>query len=716
MKALARRDFFKASALTTGGLLLGTWTQAAGADSEEDSAFSPNAFIKIPSEGKIVLISHIPDMGQGVKTSLPMLIAEELEVAWDQIMIETAPRDEKIYGRQSAGGSQSVRVNYKRLRQLGAAARQMFITAAAQEWGVPAAQCQASEGKIIHEASQKTLSYQELAAKASQLQPPKPGQVQLKNSSDFKIIGQRIGGVDNESIVTGQLRYGIDQVQPGMKYASFLRCPVFGGTFKSANLGEVKALPGVSDAFVVDGIGGANVLSPGVAVIADSTWQAMKALEALKVDWDLGPNANHSSVRYAEAAQQHIQKGPAGRPGAKSLDFGPEPLDVTYQLPLLAHNTLEPQNCTGVFKDGHFELWAPTQNAARAFQGFKQAFKVSEDKVTIHVTRVGGGFGRRINSDYMIECGAIAKHLNGTPVKLTWTREQDLQHDFYRNGSWHHFRGAVNDAGAISAWSDHFVTMGPNARKPGTAAKLNPSEFPSGFVKNFQISQSVIPTHIPFGYLRAPGSNGISFAVQSFIDELAHKAGVDPLEFRLTLLGDKAKVGRYEANRMKAALQAATEKAQWGKPLPKGSAQGVAFHFCHKGYVAVVAEVTVTPEGQLTVDKLTAGIDVGPILNPSGAEQQAHGSMLDGLSVALYQKVVIADGAVQNTNYHDHPLVRIPEVGQLETVFVDSKAEPTGMGEPVLPPTIPAVCNAIFAASGKRVRSLPISDHDLSWG
>lgn len=712
MKTIERRDFFKLTALASGGFMLGA--EAQEKKGKEDS-FSLNPFIKINSDGQVTLIAHMPDMGQGVKTSLPMLLAEELEVDWEQVAIEHVVTDERVYGRQTAGGSQSVAANYTRLRQLGAAAKHILLSAAAQQWNVPATECLAENSFIKHSASGKTLSYGELAAAASELEAPNPKKIKLKDPADFKIIGKRIGGVDNEAIVTGQLDYGIDQTPPNLKYASFLRCPVFGGSVKSANLEEIKKQPGVSDAFILSAD---ETNYPGVAIIADSTWQAMKAMNLLKVGWDQGPHAEESSTSHQQQAKALIGESP--NPQAEDGKDGT--LDVVYHYPLLAHNTLEPQNCTGVFENGKFEFWSPTQSPSRAIAAISKTFGLKPNDITVNVTRSGGGFGRRINFDFMVECAAIAKKLAGTPVKLTWTREQDLQQDYYRCAGWHHLKGSVNEEGGIASWATHFVTMGSHgSSKPGTGAGMRNSEFPLPLVKNSKFRQSVIPTNIPFGWWRAPGSNGIAFAVQSFLDELAHAADVDPLAIRLTLLnsgsGDgREKKGGYDLDRMKAALKAATNKADWGKKLPLGSAQGVAFHYSHRGYVAVVAEVTVSKDGKVSVDRLTAGVDVGPILNLSGAEGQVTGSMLDGLSSASYQKIEIKDGAVQNTNFDDYPVLRMPQAGKTEVVFVDSTAPPSGLGEPALPPAIPAVCNAIFAATGKRIRTLPISDHDLSWG
>ena len=401
---------------------------------------------------------------------------------------------------------------------------------------------------------------------------------------------------------------------------------------------------------------------------------------------------------------------------------GPRTVDAVYHYPHLAHATLEPQNCTAVFKDGKLEMWAPTQNPAGGIDGITKALKIPKESITVHITRIGGGFGRRLMGDFMVECAEIARRLDGKPVKVMWDREQDFQHDYYRSGGWHHLRGEVDEAGKISAWANHFVTFGlNNDDRPGNGADVNAGELPAGFLPNFLLERTILPSNVPLGYWRAPGSCAIAWAFQCFIDELAHAAKRDPLQFRLDLLGDDREVappggrGRpYNTLRMKRALKLAAEKADWGRKMPEGSGQGIAFHYSHAGYVAVVAEVSVDAQGALKVDRLVAGVDVGPILNLSGAENQVEGSMLDGLSAAWFQEVLVSEGRVKNAGFGDYPLLRMAEAPKLEAHFFPSDFPPTGLGEPALPPTAPAVCNAIFAATGKRVRKLPLAKENLS--
>jgi len=694
MNTIDRREFFKLTALATGGFVLSVGAQTTA----EEASFSPNAFIKITSDGKISLTAHVPDIGQGVKTSLPMIIAEELEVPWERVEVVTEAVNEKIFGKQAAGGSQSIRRNYDQLRRLGAAAKEMLVLAAAKEWNVPKNKCIAQNAQVSY--NKKVLTYGELAVKASKQKKPNPKSVKLKRPEDFKVLGKRIGGVDNEAIVTGKPLYGIDQVLENLHYASYTRCPSFNGKVKSANLDQVKSLPGVHDAFILRGspvpLGG---LYEGVAVVADSTWNAKKASEALKIKWDTPDQSKHNTDNYHTLAKEAVKED--RRKDEEGF------VEAFYHYPFLAHNTMEPQNTTALFKDGKLELWAPTQIPGGLQGSIQKALKIKPDAITINLTRSGGGFGRRINSDFGVEAAAIAKHLKGIPIKLTWTREQDIQQDYYRNACWHLLQAKV-EGSEIRTFSDHVVTTGANSKKPGIGGKMGSNMFPFPFLKNTSVKQSVIPTNLPFGWWRAPGSNGFAFAMQCFFDELAHEAKIDPLDFRRQLLKKKAK-GKYDAKRMSGVLEAVAKKADWGKTLPKGSAQGVAFYFSHQGFAAIIAEVTVSQDGKLKVDKLSAAMDVGPIVNLSGAENQVEGSMLDGLSSAWYQEIKIKDGAVQNSNFHDYPTLRMPDVGELDVTFIESDNPPTGLGEPALPPVIPAVCNAIFSASGHRVRTLPIN-------
>lgn len=729
----SRRDFLKVTTVVGGGFALGLSAvpsslaqSAAPALDNTARVFTPNPFIRITPDGVVTLIAKNPEVGQGIKTSLPMILAEELEVEFEKVVIEQAPLDPQL-GRQFAGGSLSIPDNYDLLRKAGATARTMLIEAAAQTWNVPASELEAEKGTVVHRATGRRLSYGELATKAATLPLPDEKSVRLKDPDEFRVLGSRIGGVDNPAIVTGKPLFGIDQTMPGMVHAIYQRCPVFGGKVVSANLDQIKGMPGVKDAFVLEGTSNLFGLVPGIAILADSTWATFKAQKALRVTWDEGAGATQSSTGYetraADLAQQPGQVIRNDGDVAAAFASAAKVVEASYSYPYIHHATLEPMNAMAwPTADGGMEILAPTQTPQGALDLVAQTLGIAKEKIKVRFTRIGGGFGRRLANDYVVEAAAIAQKA-GLPVKLTWTREQDTQHGHYRPGGWHNFKAALDAQGNISAWQNRFVTVGlNNTKEPARSAGLNPGEFPGRWLTNYRLEQAIVETHVPTGPLRAPGSNAIAFVMQSFIDELAHAAGRDAVEFRLALLGEDRVVpagGRggpgYDTARMKGVLRLAAEKSGWGKKLPRGSGQGVAFHFSHRGYVAEVAEVSVAPDGTLKVHRVTAACDVGPIVNRSGAENQVQGSIVDGLSAAWLQEITIDKGRVAQANFDTYPLLRITATPQIDIHFIESKNSPTGLGEPALPPLPPAVCNAIFAATGKRLRSLPFTKHDLRW-
>jgi isoquinoline 1-oxidoreductase subunit beta len=730
---LDRRSFLRLSALTGGGLMLGTFLSftedgvAAAvslvAKTDADGA-ALNAFVRIGPDGAITIAAHSPECGQGVRTSLPMLVAEELEVDWKAITVEVVPLD-PAYGLQFAGGSTAMPRCYTPLRQMGATARLMLVEAAARRWGVAADTCRAANARVTHTASSRSFSYAELASDAAKVPVPEAAKVPLKDAKDFRIIGQRISGVDNPAIVTGKPLFGIDQKLPGMLYAVFEKCPVFGGKVASANLDAVKALPGVRDAFVVEGTANLTGLMPGVAIVAESTWAAFSARRQLKVVWDEGAHANDNWSGFvararelgAGAGKQVLRRDGSFADGSAQ---GARTVEAVYSYPFISHANLEPQNCTAWFRDGLMEVWAPSQRPAGGQDLIAEVLGLPKEKIKVHITRMGGGFGRRLSSDFMVEAAAIARRVPA-PVKLTWSREDDMRHDHYRPGGLHFLKGAVDAKGAIVAWRNHFVTFG-NKGRPGSGGSLNADEFPARFLPNYEAEMSVIDCGIPMGPWRAPGSCVFAFVIQCFIDELAVAAGRDPVELRLALLANRGMVrspgeraNPYDAARMHGVVKMAAEKAGWGRKLPRGRGQGIAFHFSHRGYFANVAEVTVSNDGVLKVDRVVVVGDVGSqIVNPSGADNQVEGSILDGLSAA-YQELDLERGRIVQGNFHEYPLLRITDAPTVETHYLLTDNPPTGLGEPALPPLAPAVANAVFAATGKRMRSLPFSRNDLRW-
>jgi isoquinoline 1-oxidoreductase beta subunit len=737
---MATRRAFLTTGLAAGGGLLLTLNLPRFVNANEPIAVGSgvegaelNPFVSIAPDGIVTIVAKNPEIGQGMKTTLPMLVAEELDADWSQVRTEQALLN-PIYGEQSAGGSMATPLNWEPMRRVGAAGRQMLIRAAAQTWEVPAAECDASQGIVRHRPSGRTLAYGALAARAAALPAPDLSSVPLKDPKDYRIIGKFTGGVDSPLVLEGKPLFGIDMVLPGMGYATYEKAPVFGARVVSANIEAVKGMPGVRDAFIVHGSDPQAVfdlgLVDGVAIVADSWWQAQKALAKLRVVWDRHSAPGQGTVEFERRAahlSRQVPQSVVRRDGDVdvALSHAHRVVEAEYAYPFIAHADLEPQNCTAHCKrDGSVEIWAPTQNPAPGRALVASTLGISESRVTVHMTRVGGGFGRRLKNDFMVEAAMISK-LAGRPVKLLWNRRQDIQHDAYRPAGFHYFKAALTADGRLDGFRDHFVTFG-QGDQVASAADLPPEHFPAGFVPNLLLAQSLIELGVPTGPLRNPGGNALAFAFESFADEMAHAAGHDPLDFRLHLYGPArviAMPGRkgrpqppFDTARVRGVLELVAAKSGWRKrhELPRGSGMGLAFYYSHYGYFAEVVKASVDSDGTPKVHKVWAAGDVGrQIINPAGAYNQAQGAILDGLGAALHQAITLEGGRVVQENFNTFGLLRMREAPPVEVHFRITDNPPTGLGEPALPPVLPALCNALYAATGKRIRRLPVDPAEL---
>jgi isoquinoline 1-oxidoreductase subunit beta len=736
----SRRFFLMASAAAGGGLMLAGCVTPDTTDGAPAIAAAPakpaapvvdmNAFVAISPDGTIRIMAKNPEIGQGIKTMLPMLIAEELDADWSKVQIEQGDADQARYGMQIAGGSFATPTHWTSHRQVGAGARLMLLQAAAAKWSVPVEELTTGPSVVKHAASNRTISYGDLVADAAKLPAPELAKVALKDAKDYRIIGKSVKNWDSPRIVRGEPIFGIDVEVPGMKYAHFTKCPVFAGKVVSANTDAIKALPGITDCFVVKQVGTDLMgLLDGVAIVGDDWWTTKEAAKKLVIQWDEGAAATHSSVSFDAQATATAKQAPAASlrkdgDAEAALKTAAKTVEASYSYPFLVHAPLEPQNTTAHVKaDGTIEIWSPTQFPSQGLGLVSDATGIAKDKVTIHMTRCGGGFGRRLSNDFMVEAVAISKQAGNIPVKLLWTREDDVQHDPYRPGGYHNFKAGLDKDNKLVAFTDHFVTFG-NGAKPLSNATMSPAEFPAGYLQHTSYGQSLIPGAMPTGPLRAPVSNAVCFVFQSFLDEVALAAGKDPLEFRLELLANTqlpatpgGRGAPMSAERMTDVLKLVRDRSGWANraSLPKGTGMGVAFYYSHQGHFAHVAKVKVAQNGQWKVQKVWVVGDIGSqVINPTNAINQVQGSVVDGVG-EMSQKITFEKGRTVQTNFYDMPLIRMPDAPQIDVHFHQTDNSPTGLGEPALPPVLPAVANAIFAATGKRLRSLPVVPADLRW-
>jgi isoquinoline 1-oxidoreductase beta subunit len=710
---MSRRLFLKGSAAAGGGLMLGFGLPTFLGDvmAEESSTFVPNAFIRIGSDGSVTLTMPYVEMGQGTYTSIPMLIAEELEVALSQVRLEHAPPDEKRYGNplfggiQGTGGSSAIRAVWEPLRQAGAAARVMLIAAAARRWGVDPSSCHAERGEVVHEASARRINYGALAGDAAEMAVPE--KVALKRPEEFKLIGTPAKRLDAPSKVDGSAIYGIDVKVPGLKVATLAQSPVFGGRLKSVDDAAAKAIKGVRQIVRLD---------DAVAVVADHMGAAKKGLAALVIQWDDGPHATLST----EDVARDLEKGTlnagavAQNTGdvAKAITGAVTKVDAIYQVPFLAHAAMEPMNCTVHVRKDSCEVWVGSQVIARAQATAAKTTGLPLDKVVVHNHLIGGGFGRRLEIDGVTRAVQIAMHVD-SPVKVIWTREEDIQHDMYRPYFFDRMSAGLDEAGMPIAWNHRFAGSSILARwaPPVFNNGLDPDTIDGAINLPYALPNMRVeylrmePPGIPTTFWRSVGPSHSVFVVESFMDELAATAKKDPVDYRLALLD--------QAPRARAVLQLAAEKAGWGQPLPKGSGRGVALQFVFGTYMAQVAEVEVSKEGEVRVRRVVCAVDCGSVVNPDTVQAQVQGAVIFGISAALFGEITLKGGRVEQTNFDTYRVLRMNEAPAIEVHIVKNTEAPGGMGEPGTSAIVPAVTNAIFAATGKRLRKLPVDLGEL---
>ncbi|HTC55423.1 MAG TPA: xanthine dehydrogenase family protein molybdopterin-binding subunit [Candidatus Sulfotelmatobacter sp.] len=703
VSGLTRREFVAAGVAAGAGLVVGFYLPHAGRRGKE--VFSPNAYLRITTDDKVTIVCARSEMGQGVRTALPMILAEELEADWKQIEIEQAGAS-TLYGDQSTGGSASVKTTWDPMRKAGAAAREMLISAAALTWGVPRSSCVAENGAVLHGASKRRLSYGELVEKAATL--PIPTDVPLKQNKDYKIVGQRLARVDTPSKVKGEALFGIDFRMPGMKYAVLSRSPTIGGKALSFDDAESKRVAGVR--YV------AKISDAAVAVVADSVWGAMEGRRMLNVSWDPGPNKDLNSAAVTESLKQAATKKGASlySVGDVSKVTGRR-ISAEYQLPFMAHAPMEPGNCTAHFQGTKCELWAPTQVPQDCRDQVAKALGLDPDQVKMNVTLMGGGFGRRLEYDYAVEAALVSKAANA-PVKVIWTREDDMRFSTYRPASLHQLSAVLDGAGWPVAFTHRIVAPSISGQKGQPGPNGVDPDLPdeAAFVyglPNVSLEYVLAETAVPLGWMRSVYALQAGFASESFIDELAAAAGKDPLEYRLHMLKKDENIQYFETTwhtaRMRGVLQLAADKAGWKSTLPAGRFRGIACFGCFSSYVGEVVEISMENEVP-RVHRVVAAVDCGQVVNPSILEQQIQGGIVYALSNALRAKITIEKGRVVQGNFDDYAPLRMDETPVVEVYAVPSTEAPTGIGEPSVPPLAPALCSAIYAATKNRTRALPI--------
>ena len=705
MSPISRRQFLVGGAVAGTGLVVAFYWPNGRSHETGKHEFAPNAYLRIAPDGKVTIVVARSEMGQGVRTSLPMILADELDANWSDIAIQQAGAS-TLFGDQSTGGSASVRTTWDPMRQAGAAAREMLIAAAAQRWSVPVAECTTDKGFVLHPASRRRESYGELVERAAKL--PIPKEPKLKDSSQYKLIGTPIPRLDTPSKTNGTAEYGIDFRVPGMKYAFLARCPVIGGKAVSFDDQESRKVPGVVNAVKVGDY--------AVAMAGDSVFGAIEGRKALKVSWDEGPNkALETEAVFDVLRKAANDKGVSLQTVGDVSKVKGRRLEAIYETPMLAHAPMEPENCFAHFLGSTCEIWAPTQVPQDVRDSVATAVGLKPEDVHVNVTLMGGGFGRRLEHDYAVEAALVSKAINA-PVKVMWTREDDMRFSVYRPPSVHQLSAVLDGHGSPAAYTHRLISPTISGQKgypieggvdpdlKDEAAFLYP-------VPNLSNKYIAPQCAVPLGWLRSVYAAQVAFANESFIDELAHAAGKDPLEYRLRLLAEDKEISyfdtKWQTARLRGVLKLVAEKSEWDKPLPAGRFRGVAAYGCFGTYAAEVVEITIK-DGDPNVERIVVAVDCGQVINPNILDQQLHSAVIFGLSAALRGQITIEHGQVQQANFNTYPILRNNEVPAIEGYFVPSHEAPTGIGEPPVPPIAPALCNAIFVATKKRIRKLPI--------
>ena len=734
IQKIDRRDFVKLFGLASGGIILGCSVAPDSKDfipSEQKTGFNPNLFIHIQKNGNVTLIASRSEMGQGIRTSLASAIAEELEADWQYISVAQAIGHEK-YGNQNTDGSRSVRTRLEPMRKMGATAKMMLVTAAAKKWNVAETECKAENHFVINKNTNEQIFFGDLVAAASNVAIPAEETIQLKKVEDFKFIGKTLKSVDLKDFTHGTATYGIDVRIPNMKFAAIARCPVPFGTVKSFTKNKAEKVAGVEAIFemprLVPPTGKFFGMLGGVAVIANNTWAAFQGKIDLDIEWDKGTNENFDSEEFKKILTKRVQETGKLVPGVRgnvntAFDASAKTIEATYHVPFLAHAPMEVPNATAWFQGDKIEVWAPVQDPQTARSELAHFFEIPIENITVNVTFLGGGFGRKSKSDFVVEAVAISKKINA-PVQVVWTREDDLQNSFYHATSAQYLKGSINREGKVTGWLQRVGF-------PSIVSSFTPyADYASGFelnqgftnnpyaIGNFRLENVKATANLRIGWMRSVVHIHSAFGINSFVDELAFAAKKDPVQFHLDLLGkDRVIEGKskfpFNSKRFKNVLTTTAKMANWGEKLPDGHGLGIAIHYSFYSYIATVVEVSVLDK-KVKVENIWTTIDCGLALNKDNIKNQLEGAAIFGMSLALYGKISTKEGVIEQNNFFDYQMTRMKDAPNIEINIVDAMHEPpTGVGEPGVPVIAPAICNAIFNATGERVRSLPLSELEM---